>query len=86
MKTTDFEKAIEALGVQDLEVLKFSYTLNGQVASVYGRIGESTYVMWDSNGRGFIVTLNFDLEGVVPPRHPEYLDYSRDSGFDLKFD
>lgn len=86
MKTTDFEKAIDALGVQNLEVTKFSYTVNGQVSAVYGQLGESTFVMWDANGRGFTITLNYELEGVRPPRYPEYLDYQRDNGFDLTFD
>ena len=86
MRTADFEKAIEALGVQGLEVTKFSYGINGQVTAVYGLLGESTYFMWDSHGRGFSITLNIELEGVEPPRYPEYLDYRRDIDFDLKFD
>ena len=86
MKIKDFEKAIEALGVNGLEISKFSLDINGGVAAVYGRMGESTFLMWDHNGRGFSVTLNFDLEGVEPPRYPQYLDYDRDADFDLKFD
>ena len=86
MKTTDFEKAIEALGVNNLTVTKFSYSENGKVGAVYGQLGENTFVMWDANGRGFTITLNFELEGVLPPRYPEYLDYRRDNGFDLTFE
>lgn len=86
MKTRDFEKAIEALGVNNLEVTKFSYDINGGVAAVYGRMGESTFLMWDRNGRGFSIALDYDLEGVEPPRYPEYLNYDRDADFDLKFD
>ena len=86
MKTTDFEKAIEALGVNGLEITKFSYEINGGVAAVYGKMGESTFLMWDRSGRGFTVTLNYELEGVKPPRYPEYMDYRRDAGFDLTFE
>lgn len=86
MKARDFEKAIEALGVNGLEISKFSYDINGGVAAVYGRMGESTFLMWDRNGRGFSISLNFDLEGVEPPRYPEYLNYDRDADFDLGFD
>lgn len=86
MKTSVFEKAIEALGVNGLEVTKFSYGVNGQVVAVYAQMGESTFLMWDRYGRGFSISLNFDLEGVEPPRHPEYLNYDRDADFNLKFD
>lgn len=86
MKTTDFEKAIEALGVKDLTVTKYSYAARGQVGAVYGQLGESTFVMWDANGRGFTITLNYELEGIRPPRYPELMDYRRDSGFDLTFE
>lgn len=86
MKTKDFEKAIEALGVNGLEITKFSYGINGQVVAVYAQMGESTFLMWDRSGRGFSITLNYDLEGVEPPRNPEYLDYDRDADFDLGFD
>lgn len=86
MKTVDFEKAIEALSVNGLEITKYSYGINGQVAAVYGRMEERTFLMWDSYGRGFIIELNFELEGVSEPRYPEYLDYRRDVDFDLKFE
>ncbi len=86
MKTVDFEKAIEALSVNELEVTKYSYGINGQVVAVYAKMGESTFLMWDSHGRGFSIELNFELEGVSEPRYPEYLDYRRDADFDLKFE
>lgn len=91
MKTKDFEKAIKALGVQGLEILKFSYQLNGSVAAVFARMGEYTFLKWDAYGRGFC----FDVEpepgsdgepALVEVEHPEYLDYHRDPDFDLKFD
>ena len=85
MKTKDFEKAIEALGVQGLEILKFSYQVNGGVAAVYARMGELTYLKWDAHGRGFTFDFNPDQECCVVV-HPEYLCYSRDADFDLKFD
>ena len=83
MKTKDFEQAIEALGAQGLEILKFSYQLNGGVAAVFARIGEYTFLKWDAYGRGFC----FDVEpAMAEVEHPEYLDYRRDPDFDLKFD
>ena len=83
MKTTDFEKAIEALGVQGLAVTKFSYGINGQVAAVYARKDELTYLMWDAIGRGFRFDINPDIEGCTKVSCPEYLDYRRDDDFDL---
>lgn len=85
MKTTDFERAIEALGVQDLKVTKFRYQLNGGVAEVYGRLGHMTLLMWDANGRGFRFDIEQDMEGSVNVSYPEYLDYRRDKDFDLTF-
>jgi len=91
MKIEDFERAIEALGVNELEIIKFSNQLNGGVAAVYARIGDCTFLKWDAHGRGFC----FDIEPepgpdgepvIVEVGHPEYLDYRRDPDFDLKFD
>lgn len=87
MKTLDFEKAIEALGVNGLELLKFVYQAGtGQVGAVYGRMGDLVFLMWDAMGRGFRFEANPNLEGCVYHQHPEYLDYRRDSDFDLKFE
>lgn len=86
MNTKDFEKAIELLGVQRLEILKFSYQLNGGVAAVYARMGELTFLKWDANGRGFCFDLDESMEGCVTDQHPEYLDYRRDADFDLTFE
>ena len=91
MKTKDFEKAIEAIGVKGLEILKFSYQLNGGVAAVFARIGEYTFLKWDAYGRGFCfdVEQEPDTDGkpaMAEVEHPEYLDYRRDPDFDLKFD
>ncbi len=85
MKTTDFEKAIAALGVQGLEVMKFSYGVNGQVAAVYARMGELTFLKWDPNGRGFRFDIEENMEGCTNVSYPEYLDYRRDKDFDLTF-
>lgn len=85
MKTTDFERAIEALGAQDLEVTKFRYQLNGGVAEVYGRLGHMTFLMWDANGRGFRFDIEQDMEGCDVVDYPEYLGYRRDKDFDLTF-
>lgn len=85
MNTANFEKAIDALGVQGLEVTKFSYQLNGGVAAVYGRMGELTFLMWDAAGRGFRFDIEEGVEGCTEVSHPEYLDYRRDADFDLRF-
>jgi hypothetical protein len=84
MTTRDFEKAIEALGVQGLEITKFSYHLTGVVGGVYARIGEKTFLWWDAGGRGFRFELNTEMEGLVVKK-PEFLDYTRDKDFDLTF-
>lgn len=91
MKTADFEKAIEALGVQGLEMTKFSYGINGQVAAVYARMGTRTYLKWDHMGRGFFFNVEEDISGTDEPfvpeiNFPEYLDYRRDADFDLRFE
>jgi hypothetical protein len=86
MKTKDFEKAIEALGLQSLEVLKYSYGVNGQVVAVYAKLGDLTHLMWDTAGRGFRFDIEEGMEGCRTTPYPEYLDYRRDVDFDLKFD
>ena len=86
MNNKDFERAIDALGVQGLEVTKYSYGIDGQVVAVYGRMGQLTYLMWDVSGRGFRFEINPNLEGCIYVSHPEYLDYRRDAGFDLRFE
>lgn len=85
MNTASFEKAIDALGVQGLEVTKFSYQLNGGVAAVYGRMGELTFLKWDAAGRGFRFGIEENVEGCTVVSYPEYLDYRRDADFDLRF-
>lgn len=52
MSTKDFELAIEALGINGLEIVRFSYQVNGGVSAVYARMGELTWVKWDVIGRG----------------------------------
>lgn len=85
MRTADFEKAIGALGVQGLEIVKFSYQLNGGVAAVYGRMGEQAYLKWDAAGRCFRFDIEADMKEHVSISYPEYLDYRRDKDFDLTF-
>jgi hypothetical protein len=88
MKVNDFEKAIDALGVQGLEItqMTMSATRGDNVNSVYGRIGVLTFLWWDANGRGFRFDINPNLEGCTEVSHPEYLDYRRAEEFDLKFE
>ena len=85
MKKEDFDRAIEALGVQGLEVIKFSYELNGGVAAVYGWMGELTWLKWDGLGRGFSFEQPAAMEGCISSANVNYLDYQRDARFDLKF-
>lgn len=77
MKVNDFEKAIDAFGVQGLEItqMTMSATRGDNVNSVYGRIGVLTFLWWDANGRGFRFDINPNLEGCTEVSHPEYLDY-----------
>lgn len=86
MKTEDFEKAIEALGIQDLEIIRFSYELNGGVAAVYARQREPTWIKWDATGRGFRFEQPADMEGCISSANVMYLDYQRDVYLDLRFE
>ena len=86
MKTEDFEKAIEALGVHGLEIIKFSYQLNGGVAAVYARMGGLTWLKWDAAGRGFRFEQPENMEGCISSANVMYLDYRRDPYLDLKFE
>lgn len=86
MRIKDFEKAIEALGVSGLEIIRFSNDINGGVDAAYGRMGELTFLKWDHMGRGFRFDIDEDMEGFVSVQYPQYLDYRRDADFDLRFD
>lgn len=91
MRTIDFEKAIEALGVNGLEITKFSYGKKRRVQAVYARMDERTFLMWDDIGRGFCFDADVEFDGdgrdfIPGANHPEFLDYRRDVDFDLKFD
>lgn len=88
MTSVDFEKAIDALGVQGLKItnMVMSTVTGSTVNGVYGRIGMLTFLWWDANGRGFRFDINPNLEGCTDISHPEYLDYRRAEEFDLKFE
>lgn len=90
MKKKDFEKAIEALGVNGLEILEFSQDSKDNVRAAYARMGEHTYIKWDNFGRGFV----FDVEPEpgsdgeliqIEIENLEYLDYRHDPDFDIHF-
>ena len=74
--------------INGLEIteMKYSATKGGEVQSVYGKIGELTFLWWDTNGRGFRFDINPNLEGCIVVSYPEYLNYDRAVEFDLKFD
>lgn len=86
MSTKDYEKAIEALGINGLEIVRFSYQVNGGVSAVYARMGKLTWVKWDFIGRGFRFEQPEDIEGCISSQNVMYLDYQRDVYLDLKFD
>ena len=88
MRTADFEKAIDALGCQGLEIIEMRIKAKqgGNVDAVYGRFGELTFLKWDENGRGFSFEQPKDQEGCITSQMLQYLDYRRDSDFDLKFE
>ena len=88
MRVADFEKAIEALGVQGLEISEMKLTAGGgrQVSAVYGRKGQLTWLMWDASGRGFRYDTDPKQEDCVSSQGVEWLDYRRAAEFDLKFE
>ena len=86
MSTKDFEKAIDALGVQGLEIVRFSYQINGGISSAYGKTGDLTWLKWDAVGRGFRFDQPRDMEGCISSANVMYLDYRRDVCLDLKFE
>ena len=88
MKSRDFEKAIDALGVQELKILEMvqGWRAHGHVTAVYAMIGDLTYLFWDASGRGFRFDLNPKTDGCRGVRNYQYLDYSRDRDFDLTFE
>lgn len=85
MTKDDFKKAIEAMGIMDLEILRFSEGVNGQTVAVYARMGQLTWIKWDYLGRGFRFDQPADMEGCVSSENVMYLSYDRDSYLDLKF-
>lgn len=85
MTKDDFQKAIEAMGIMDLMILRFSEGVNGQTVAVYARMGQLTWIKWDYLGRGFRFDQPADMEGCVSSDNVMYLSYNRDSYLDLKF-
>lgn len=85
MTKDDFQKAIEAMGIMDLEILRFSEGVNGQTVAVYACMGQLTWIKWDYLGRGFRFDQPADMEGCVSSDNVMYLSYNRDSYLDLKF-
>lgn len=85
MTTEKFEKAIEALSIQGLELIRISKQLNGDVAAAYAKMGELTWIKWDHMGRGFRFEQPADIEGCISSDNVMYLAYDRDSYLDLKF-
>ena len=86
MKIEDFEKAIDALGVKDLEILEFKMTIGKGVKECYAKMGQLTWLMWDATGQGFRFDQPQGVEGCISSDHAAYLDYRRDADFDLKFE
>jgi len=86
MKIVDFEKAIDALGVQGLEILEFKTPNGSEVRECFAKMGDLVWLKWDASGRGFRFDQESDVEGCISSDHAAYLDYRRDKDFDLKFD
>lgn len=86
MKIADFEKAIDALGVQGLEILEMKTPNGADVRECYAKMGELVWLKWDESGRGFSFEQEDDIEGCISSDHAAYLDYRRDKDFDLKFE
>ena len=84
MRTKDFEKAVEAVGAEILQ-MRYNAKTGGQVLSCIGKIGELTYIMWDEGGRAFVFNQDPDGEDCVSEFNMMALPYERDKNFDLKF-
>ena len=88
MRTADFEKAIEALGCEPLEmVIEKPGSVNSSVKAAYGQVKDATtYVMWDETGRAFAYVQQEGSEDCVSEYNLKSLPYERDEKFDLKFE
>lgn len=90
MKVQDFERAIEALCVDGLEIdeVKMAANSGGHVSQVNGHTG-MLIVLWDEGGRAFTAPstqknedfIEFGSGKVVTGRR-----LKRDKEFDLKFE
>lgn len=90
MKTIDFERAIDALAVQGLEIdeVKMKADSGGQVRQVNGHT-DTLDIIWDDLGRAFTTPKNQETEEFIEfgsGRAAEGRRLKRDAGFDLKFD
>lgn len=86
MRIEDFERAIDALGVQGLEIMEFKTPEGLSVRECYARMGELTFLKWDEAGRAFSFEQPSDMECSISTHHLPFLDYERDKDFDLVFD
>lgn len=86
MRTTDFESAIDALGV---DIVKDEVFLRGgQVTKFYGH-KEQLLLRWDHMGRAFsrlpVFKLSMDSPATVH-RNFRASDYEHEPVYDLKFE
>ena len=86
MKIADFERAIDALGVQGLKILEMKTPNGADVRECYAKMGGLVWLKWDESGRGFRFDQEEGIEGCISSDHAAYLDYRRDKDFDLKFE
>ncbi len=86
MRIADFERAIDALGVQGLEIMEFRAPDGRSVRECYARMGELTFLKWDEAGRAFSFEQPSDMECCISTHDLPFLDYKRDKDFDLVFD
>lgn len=90
MKTKDFEKAIEALCVQGLEIdeVKTKDESGGCVLQVNGHTDTLT-VVWDELGRAFTTPKDQETEEFIEFGSGKAIEgrrLKRDADFDLKFE
>lgn len=90
MKTSDFEKAIESLCVQGLEIdeVKMKTNSGGHVHQVNGHTNKLK-VVWDGSGRAFTMANDQECEGFIELGTGKAVNgyrLKRDAEFDLKFE
>ena len=90
MRVAEFEKAINALGVDGLEIDEFKMVANsgGQVRQVNGHTKALT-LLWDKDGIAFSTSVHQRSESFIEFGSGKAISgrrLKRDTRFDLKFE